>query len=213
MEGLVCVDSVLVARSVAVPAQFVHDVLTVTASVAVPVMAIGGVVTRVRCSGPGPFVGLHDIEFRAVVASDLHRITVAPAVSFDPWGAVLLLAGHHDCVEGGDAAALVIAEVDVVLDRAAHEIGRPVLGVGHVEIRSLGKVASAVARDLDVSGALLNALDSEVHGLLFAVNLDLDRGQTVVNRTLVLLVRELFSLVEWDLGIKVVCHGSSGNES
>ena len=102
------------------------------------------------CSGPGPFVGLHDIKFRAVVSTDLHSITVAPTVSFDPWAAVLLFAGHHDGVKGGNAATFVVAKVNVVLDRATEEIGRPVSGVGHVEIRSLGEVAAAVAGDLDV---------------------------------------------------------------
>ena len=206
MEGFVSVNSVLATRSIAIPGQFVHDVLTIATSVAVPVMAIGGVITRVRCRGPGPFVGFHDIEFRAVVSSDLHRITVAPTVSFDPRGAILLLSGHHDCIEGGDAATFVIAEVNVVLDGATHKIGCPVLRVGHVEIRCLSEVASAIARDLDVRGACLNILDGPVHSLLLAVDFDLNGSQTVAHRA-------VGSLVEWDFGIKVVSHGSGANES
>ena len=100
----------------------------------------------------------------------------------------------------------MIAEVDIVLNGAAQEIWRPVLRVGHVEIRSLSEVATAIAWDLDVGGACLNVVDGEVHGLLFAVNLDLDRGQTVAHRA-------IGFLVEWDIVVKVVCHGSGANES
>ena len=52
----------------------------------------------------------------------------------------------------------------------------------------------------------MDTLDGEVHGLLFAVDLYFDWGKTIAHGA-------IGSLVEWDLGIKVVCHGGGANES
>ena len=196
VELKVCVDLVLGTWAVGVPVELVDDVETETALVAVPVLALSSwVVTLVSSGGPRPLVGLHEVELWAPVAINLVGIAVAVSVGVHPEVAVLVLAGHPDEVPGSDAAALVVAQIDVPLDGAAEEVGHEVLRVRLVEVGSLANVATAVGWDGKVRAlAALGEGSRDVVGLLLTVNLDLDLIKRVhvlllqVHQVLVLLV-------------------------
>jgi len=121
VELLVGVNLELAAGTVRVVVQLVLVVLPAgAASVAVVVVTFAaGRVTRVRGGLPGPLVGLHDVELRAVISTDLVGITVVHTVVRRLISAIRLLAGHGNKVKGSDAATVALAEVHVVLDRAS----------------------------------------------------------------------------------------------
>ena len=197
MEGQIGVDGVVRAGTVAVPLKLVVDVLCAGAAlvaIVVVAMVVGGV-ALVGSGGPGPLVSLHDVELGAPVAINLVGIAVAVSVGVHPEVAVLVLAGHPDEVPGSDAAALVVAQIDVPLDGAAEEVGHEVLRVRLVEFGSLANVATAVGWDGKVRAlAALGEGSRDVVGLLLTVNLDLDLIKRVhvlllqVHQVLVLLV-------------------------
>jgi hypothetical protein len=175
-EGLGGVDGVLATGSVLVSALVVEEldgVLDAGAStVAVPVVALvsrgvagmsGGLV--------GVLVGLHDVELRAVLASDLVGIAVPPAVSVVKV-TVLVLGGHAYHVEGSDAATGDFAHVDVVGDRSSEEV-RSVEGLG-VVVGSLQEVGAGSLREVDsvVDNSAVPAGVGKVEGLVLSVLLD-----------------------------------------
>ena len=178
VEGQVSVDLVVFTGTVAVPCELVVDVLGAGATlIAGPVVTlVAWRVALVGSGGPGEFVSLHNIELGAPVAINLVGIAVAISVSVHPDVALVILAWHRDHVEGSDAAALVVAEVDVPLDRTSEKVWLEVLGVGLVKIWGRGNVATAICRHLKVGGgaATLGEWRSDVEGLLLAVDLDLD---------------------------------------
>ena len=99
-----------------------------------------------RSSLSSPLVRLHNVELRAVSATDLVRITVVVAVSDQilPRG---VLGWHANKVESRDTPTVRLGEVNVVLDRAAKEVGRIEL-VG-VEASRLREVASITELDVE----------------------------------------------------------------
>ena len=60
-------------------------------------------------------------------AVDLVGITVSIAIGVHPDGSSLILAGHPDGVPGSDAAALVVAQIDVPLDGGTKKVWHPVI--------------------------------------------------------------------------------------
>jgi len=98
----------------------------------------------VRCGGPGVLVCLHDIELRAPVSIDLVGVTVSVAISVHPEFAGFINAWHLDHVPGSDAATLVVAEVDVPLDRATKHVGLEELRVIQVERGGLSDVTTSI---------------------------------------------------------------------
>ena len=145
MELKVCVDLVLGAWAVGVPVELIDDVETETTLVAVPVLAFSSwVVAFVSSGSPRPLVGLHEVELWAPVAIDLVGVAVAPAIGAPPVVAILVLAWHRDSVEGSDAAALVIAQIDVPLDGATEKVGLEVLIRLVIERRSGRDITTAI---------------------------------------------------------------------
>lgn len=192
VERLRCVDSVVRARTVSVVGKLVGCVLLAGATtVAVLVEAmIGRGVTLVRSGGPGPLVGLHQVKLRAVVAGDLVGIAVAPAISVHPEVAIRVLAWHAHEVESGDAATLVMAEVDVPLDRATEEVGLEVLGVAGVKPRCRRDVASAVRWDMVVSTTGASEACGDIVSVLLAIDFNRDgREATAAIAPLLALVQ------------------------
>jgi hypothetical protein len=120
VERLISVNLVAFARTVAVPGELIIDVLiavAVAVTAVIEAFAVGGIAS-VRSSREGVLIGLHEVELGAEVASDLVGVAVAPAVGSHPQVAILVNTGHGDEVEGGDAAALVFAQIHVPLDGA-----------------------------------------------------------------------------------------------
>lgn len=124
VELLEGVDLEVVAGTVVVVAELVSGVLpAATATVAVVVVAlVAGSIAGVRGGLRAPLVGLHDVELRAVVASDLVGVTVVLAVFAGEEVTVRVLAGHADHVEGSNATAVGLTEVNVVLNSATKEV-------------------------------------------------------------------------------------------
>ena len=146
VEWLVCVDSVLIARTIAVQSELVVDVLRALAALVAALVEtlVAGGITLVRGRGPGPLVGLHEIELGAPVAINLVGVTVAPAVSIHPEITITILAWHGDQVESSDAATLVVGQINVPLNRAAKKIGLEVLGILLLQSWRSRDVASAI---------------------------------------------------------------------
>jgi len=198
VEGLVCVDFVVVTGAVAVLCELVVDVLSISAAlVAVVVVAlIVWCVALVGSRGPAVLVGFHEVELGAPVAVDLIGVAVAISVGVHPEGTVVMLARHADEVPGGDAAALVVAEIDIPLHSASQEVGLEVLGVVLVESGRLRDVAAAIGGDFEVVGGAssLGEWGSDVVSLLGTIDLDHDLIEAIgiallhVEQVLVLLV-------------------------
>ena len=118
MERLQGVNLVAVAGAVRRLVKVLNSVLVALATrITVRVVAeiVRGVAFVWR-TGPGILVRLHDVKLGAPVAIDLVCVAVAPAISVHPKGAVRVLARHRDEVESGDATALVLTQINVVLD-------------------------------------------------------------------------------------------------
>ena len=137
------------------------------ASVAVPVVrtvAIAGV----RSGPPGELVCFHDVHLWAELSGDVVGITVVVAVSV-VWLAILTDGWERDCVEGSNAAAVGLAEVDVVLNRAIEELWleEPIW----IEAWALREGGSCVVWAVDgvASGA---ALRGQVKGLVLSIDID-----------------------------------------
>ncbi len=96
VELLVCVDSVLVTRAIAIPLELVGDVLLALATSVTTIVEtlVSREITLVRCGGPGPLVGLHEVELGAPVSGHLIGIAVTPAVSLHPKVASSVLTWH-----------------------------------------------------------------------------------------------------------------------
>jgi len=70
----------------------------------------------VGCSPVGVFIGLHDVELGAPVASDLICVTILERIT------CVVDCRHIDSVEGRDTAATYLAQVDVVGEEAAEQV-------------------------------------------------------------------------------------------
>ena len=137
VERQVCVDGVFAAGTVSAPFELVVDILLASAAlVAVVVVAfVAWIIAFVRSSGPGELVSLHDIHLGAPVAVDLIGVAVTIAVGIHPDVTVLVLAWHPNSVESSNAAALVVAKIDVPLDGSAKEVWHEVVWSGLGERR------------------------------------------------------------------------------
>ena len=212
VEGKLGVDGVVVTGAVAGPFELVGDVLSALATLiaVVVVTLVVGRVTLVRGGGPGPLVGLHEVELGAPVAVNLVGVTVTPAVGVHPEGAIVVLAWHADEVEGGDAATLVVAEIDVPLDGATEEVGGEVLRVGVVEGVTLSDVSAAIGGHMVVGGRAAGEVGGDVVGLGLTIDLDGDLGETVLGVGVEMLANDVGELL-----VRVVLNGGereSGNE-
>lgn len=105
-----------------------------------------------RSGSPGVLVSLHNIHLGAPVAVNHIAITVAKAVGIHPQSTILILAWHRDSIEGSDAATLVIAQVQIILNHGVLEVGSEVLRIAVIECWCLNDVATAIRWNLDVFG-------------------------------------------------------------
>jgi len=181
VEGLQGVDGVAISGAVGRIFESRRSVLLALAALVAGVVEalVGGVVALVGSGGPGPLVGLHDVKLRAPVAVDLVSVAVAPFVCVHPKGAIFVLAWHGDQVESSDTAALVLAQVDVVLDVATEEVGAEIVRFAEVQASRLGNVSSAVGGDLVLGATSGSEGRSDVVGLGDTVNLHLDGGEAI----------------------------------
>jgi len=189
VERLVRVNGVAITWAIAVPSQLFNDVLAYASSItgAVEALVAGGV-TLVGRSSPRVLVGLHDIKLGAPVACDHVGITVAVFIRVHPDVATCVFARHLDEIPGSYAAALVVAEVDVPLNRAAKEVWLEVFGIIRDEIGDLSDVATSIfgAREVSLGATTFSEVGSNVESLHLAVNLDINRRVFVVGDHLLL---------------------------
>jgi hypothetical protein len=122
MELFLGVNLELTTWTVVVISKLVNIVLKASStSVAVVVESVVWSIARVSGCLPCPLVGLHDIELRAVVASNLVTIAVVVTICV-PKVAVLASARHSDQVDGSNATTVPGAKVNIVLDTATKEV-------------------------------------------------------------------------------------------
>ena len=179
VELVIGVDGVLGARSVDIVVEALSGVVVAGATgVAGAVVALGiGGVALVGGGGPDPLVGLHDVELRAPSSIDLVGIAVSKTVGVSPDVAVPVLGGGQDGVEGRDAAALLVAEVDVVLNNTTKKVGSVVLRVAGVEVVGIEDVSTVVLLDGPVVAG--GATRADVLGQGDAILNDLDGSEAV----------------------------------
>lgn len=89
-------------------------------------------------------ISFHNVVLRAVIAANLVSIAVVVAIRV-PVLAASILAWCSDQVECSDAAAVLFAQVDIVLDRAAEQVRFVVLRWVHTG--SLGENRPVVVWD------------------------------------------------------------------
>jgi len=78
----------------------------------------------------GPLVCLHNVELWAKVSADLIAIAVVESVGI-PVLASRIFARSRDEIKGSYASAVALAEVNVIVNRAAKEVGSINLGGVH----------------------------------------------------------------------------------
>ena len=117
---------------------------------------------------PSILIGLHDVHLWTVLSSDVVGITVVVAVSV-VWLAILTDGRERNRVEGSNAAAVGLTEVDVVLHRAIEELWLE--EAIRVEAWALREGGSCVVWAVDgvASGA---ALRGQVKGLVLSIDID-----------------------------------------
>lgn len=145
MEGLEGVDLVLVAWTIAIPAELVDNVKSALAVVVAPIVVALGVrsIAGVWGGRPTPLVGLLDVHLGAVSVAWAVGVTVEVAVGV-PEAAVGVKGGDLECVESVEAAAFVCTEVDIVLDVSTNEVGLEEVWVAGVEVRAVNDEAAVV---------------------------------------------------------------------
>ena len=208
VEGQVCVDGVLAAGTVSAPFQLVVDVLLASAAlVAVVIVAfVAWVIAFVRSGGPGELVSLHDIHLGAPVAVDLIGVAVTIAIGIHPDVTVLVFAWHSNSVESSDAAALVVAQIEVPLDGSAKEVWHEVVWSGLGESWCVMDVATAISGNGDIGGgAALGEGSGHVERLLLSIDLDLDLIKTGVSFLLQAKHLELLVVVRLGAGDEKCC--------
>mmetsp|Transcript_20297 Transcript_20297/g.25037 ORF Transcript_20297/g.25037 Transcript_20297/m.25037 type:complete len:401 (-) Transcript_20297:27-1229(-) len=212
MEGLLGVDRVLSAGTIAVPGELVNDVLSALARAIAPVVVTLGVggVAGVGSRGPGVLVTLLEVELGAESATPVSGVGVAVEVAVSvPEGAIGGLGGHGHRVEGVEAAALMLAHVDVPLDGATKEVGGEEVGVALVEVGVVDDEA-AVVHVADELGTIGGApVGGNVLLGLLAVNGDGDGSVVSVDKLLVLEDQVLESRLRDHLSL----NGNSGEGS
>ena len=137
MERLIGVNFVVVAWSVSIRLTF-PPFYAFCSAVSIPVTIvveanIAGLVARMRSCGPSHLVGLHKVEFWTIIAIYFVAVTVTPAICVHVIWTVWFSSGHSNKIEGGDAATIVLTQVDIPLDGATKKIYTVVVGIVAIE--------------------------------------------------------------------------------
>ena len=77
-----------------------------------------------------PLVCLHNVELGAPVSTDLVTVAVIVSISVPVLARGVFAWGTNE-IEGSDATAVALAEVNVIVNRAAKEVGSINLGGVH----------------------------------------------------------------------------------
>ena len=174
MEVLLSVDSVLRTGTVAVPLELVNNVESALASaIAVVVVAmLVGRVASVRSGGPRVLVSLLKIHLWAERFVDV-GVTIVPRITSGAKATVPVLAGHLHGVEGIEATALELGNVDIPLNGATKEVGFVEIRIGGIErggvhnestVVHVADVALALRRAPVRDDVLSGVLAIDVHG-------------------------------------------------
>jgi hypothetical protein len=123
VEHIVCVDFELTAGTEVVVAELVLCVLNASStSVAVVVETFGcWRIAGVNSSLRNPLISFHNIVLRTVVSSNLVSVAVVVSVSVQVVSVAIFTRSTHQ-VEGSNAAAVSLAQINVVFNRPAEQI-------------------------------------------------------------------------------------------
>ena len=207
MEPVVGVDLVLVTWSKSVPVHILGVVVALSTLVTPVVMSlVSWGIAGVWSGLERVLVGLHDVELWAEGAANLVGITVV--VTSWTWdvASIPVLGWHSDEVEGGDTAALHLAEVHIEGDLASEEVWHEevvwsqLVGLvdGHAiwatEVDPVAR-AGVVVAGLSVEG-LGHSIDGDIEGLV-PVGLSAPKSVDGVGEVGELVLDE----VHWVLGV------------
>ena len=117
MEGLVRVDGIRRAKTVVVRVAVCQEVKSAIAtSITVVEDTVLRCVTLVARDVEGMLIGLHNVELRAPMATDLIGVTILE------WVTCVVKSRHCDSVEGSKTVAVDSAQVNIKLEDTAEKV-------------------------------------------------------------------------------------------
>ena len=123
-----------------------------------------------------PLVCLHNVELGAPVSTDLVAVAVIVSISVPVLARGVFAWGTNE-IEGSDATAVALAEVNVIVNRAAKEVGS--INLGGVHRGSLHQHSSSISGDYDGIVVRLVGVEANVESLWDTILSDLDLGVAV----------------------------------